>query len=84
MIYPEFLDSEGHVLSDEFRVPERGLATMWVIVPEMIEQVHGARIKVGTKGFFMEGARRIAEATVTRIIGLHTNKEIEKHTPYIS
>jgi hypothetical protein len=74
MIWPEFLDSEGRILSDEVRVPESGKATMWIIVPKMIEQVHGSRIKVGTKGFFMEGPRRIAEVVVTRVIGLHTNK----------
>ena len=74
MIWPEFLDSEGKVLPNESQAPVAGKANMWIIVPKMIEQVHGARIKVGTKGFFMEGNRRVAEATVTRIIGLHTNK----------
>jgi hypothetical protein len=75
MIWPEFLDSEGRVLSENVHAPETGRATMWIVVREMIEKMHGARIKVGTKGFFMEGGRRVAEATVTRIIGLHSNRQ---------
>jgi hypothetical protein len=74
MIWPEFVDSEGRILPDKVRVPESGKATMWIVSPNMIEQVHGSRVKIGTKGFFMEGARRVAEAVVTRVIGLHTNK----------
>jgi hypothetical protein len=72
-IWPEFLDSEGNLLTEKAQVSESGKATMWIVVAKMIPQVHGSRIKIGTKGFSMEGARRVAEAVVTRVIGLHTN-----------
>jgi hypothetical protein len=52
MIWPEFLDPEGKVLPSEAQAPVTGRANMWIIVQKMIEQVHGTRIKVGTKGGF--------------------------------
>jgi hypothetical protein len=72
-IWPEFLNLQGDVLPKEVQVSMQGRAMMWIVRPKMIEQVHGIRIKEGTKGYFMEGSRRVAEAIVTRIIGLHTN-----------
>jgi hypothetical protein len=73
-IWPEFLDSHGEVWPDANPVPISGKATMWITFREVNVPVHRARIKKGTKGYFMEGRRRVAEAVVTRIIGLHTNK----------
>ena len=71
-IWPEFLDSDGQVFPDKIQISPTGKATMWIVSPKLTEQVHRFRIKEGTKGYFMEGARRVAEAVVTRVIGLQT------------
>jgi hypothetical protein len=68
-IYPEFLDPTGSPLSDG-PVPYDGVAHMFVLNPEMREQVHRQRIAVGVKGYFVEGAKRVAECEVTKLIGL--------------
>ena len=72
-IWPIFLDATGEEFPAEVQVPVSGKAAMWIIKPKMREQFHRAWVKEGTRGFFMEGGQRVAEATVTRIIGLHTN-----------
>lgn len=73
-IHPEFQDEQGNILLDTDKsVPLMGKASMWVLFARMREQVHIYRIKVGTKGYFMEGPRRVGEVTVTEIVGLYTN-----------
>lgn len=76
MIHPEFLTPEGDIFP-EFeiagKVSNSGRATMWILVPEMRRTVHQRRLSVGTRGYFMEGSRKVAEAAVTRIIALHAN-----------
>jgi hypothetical protein len=74
MIWPEFLDSSGKPINDKEIVPLEGEASMWIVVDEMREKVHRRKIKVGTKGFFMEGLRRIGEVKVTRIVDLNINE----------
>jgi hypothetical protein len=73
MIHPEFLTDSGELESDGHPVAWTGRATMWILIPEMRQQVHQRRIKLGTQGYFMEGNKRVAEAIVTKIIGLNTN-----------
>ncbi len=73
MIHPEFLGESGEVLPEGQAVPMSGVASMWVVVPEMRATVHRARIHAGVKGYFMEGPRRVGEAVVTRVIALGTN-----------
>ncbi len=73
MIWPEFLTSDGSVLPETSEVPMTGLATMWILVPEMRAQVHLSRIREGVRGFFMEGSKRTAEAVVVKVLGLPTN-----------
>jgi len=73
MIRPEFLDNTGEVITDsEVTIPREGIAKMWIIVPGMRE-FHRKGIKIGVKGFFMEGPNRVAEAEVIEIMDLHTN-----------
>ncbi|WP_123040558.1 hypothetical protein [Cohnella candidum] len=75
-IHPEFEDELGNIiLVDDKPVRASGTARMWILFQEMREKVHRNRIKVGTKGYFMEGSRRVGEVEVIEIIGLHTNKE---------
>lgn len=73
MIHPEFTAEDGAVLAEGFPVPWSGAATMWILVPEMRAEIHRARITEGVRGYFMEGSHRVAEAVVTRVLGLHTN-----------
>lgn len=72
MIWPEFVDASGRMLS-EGEVPASGLADMYVISPER-RAFHAPRICAGTKGYFVEGATRVAECEVVSVSGLHTNR----------
>jgi hypothetical protein len=71
MIWPEFLDQHGCVLP-EGEVPLAGLADMYVISPER-RPFHITRLGVSTRGHLVEGARIVADCTVTKIIGLNEN-----------
>ena len=73
MIHPEFTAEDGSILPEGIPVPWSGTATMWILVPEMRAEIHRSRIAEGVRGYFMEGSHRVAEAVVTRVIGLHTN-----------
>jgi len=73
MIHPEFLAEDGSIQPKGVAVPRSGKATMWILSPEMRSKFHCARIRPDVRGFFMEGSRRVAEAVVSRIMGLHTN-----------
>ncbi len=74
-IHPEFEDENGDILTDDTTpVNQCGTARMWILFNEMRQQVHKDRIKVGTKGYFMEGSRKVGEVEVTRIVGLHSNE----------
>ena len=80
MIHPEFEDENGHVfLEDDKAVALTGTARMWILIPEMRECVHKHRIKVGTKGFLMEGSRKVGEIEVIRIVGLENNGVPNEH-----
>lgn len=74
MIWPEFLDQSGIVLP-EGDVPLAGLADMYVVSAGR-RPYHGARLSLATRGHFLEGARIVADCTVTRIIGLHDNPNV--------
>ncbi len=74
MIHPEFLNENGSpVNGEDTPISLSGKASMWVLVEEMKEQVHRKRIKVGTRGFFMEGSRKIGEVVVEEIVALNEN-----------
>jgi hypothetical protein len=71
MIWPLFEDASGQLLPDLAEVLPEGTARMFIANDELRQTVHRERIKVGTRGYFMEGRRRVAEAQVTRIVALH-------------
>ena len=73
MIWPEFVGSDGSSFPEGIQVPAAGTATMWILNPQIRTKVHQSRIKEGVRGFFMEGGKRVAEAVVTRVIGMHKN-----------
>ncbi|HVI44247.1 MAG TPA: hypothetical protein VM802_05240 [Chitinophaga sp.] len=73
MIWPEFEDTAGEVIiENDHTVPETGTARMWIIIPER-RPMHYDNIRMGLKGYFMEGARRVAECEVIEIVGLKDN-----------
>lgn len=49
-----------------------GKASMWLLSPAMWETAHRDRLRVGTRGYFMEGARRVGEVVVDSIAECHT------------
>ena len=51
-----------------------GIARMRIVSPEMREKIHGARVKEGVKGYVMKGSRKVAEATIIRVVGLGENE----------
>jgi hypothetical protein len=70
IIWPEFLDLNGNVITDKsIRVDLNGKAIMWIMNEHFTEK-HKARIKIGQKGFFMEGSRKVAECEVIEVVGL--------------
>jgi len=73
MIWPEFENTEGEIIVENDKsVPEKGTARMWIIVSEN-RPYHYDKIKVGLKGYFMEGRKKVAECEVIEILGLKTN-----------
>lgn len=73
MIWPEFEDEQGNLITDTTTpVSPFGTARMWIIMPKM-RPFHKDKIKVGLKGFFREGSRSVAECEVIEIVGLTTN-----------
>jgi hypothetical protein len=76
MIYPEFEDKDGAIITNsEVSVPEKGKARMWILAPQM-RSYHRDKIKIGLVCYFMEGPRRVAECTVIEIIDLLINPRL--------
>ncbi len=73
MIWPEFEDQHGNIILENTKsVLNSGIARMWVIDPEK-RGYHENKIRVGLKGYFMEGTKRVAECEVIEITGLKSN-----------
>jgi hypothetical protein len=68
MIWPEFVSEAGSVLP-EGEVSYEGVARMFIVNPDRTE-FHRARLKIGTRGYFVEGSHRVAECTVRSLLGL--------------
>lgn len=70
-IWPEFLDGNGEVIRDEnLIVPEQGKAFMWILFFDDMWKYHAKNAVPGRKCWFMEGSRKVAEATVIEQISL--------------
>jgi len=69
MIWPIFMDEKGNPWAGGSPVPNEGIAQM-VIVSDEWRSIHRRRIDLGTEGYFMEGPRRVAEASVNRVVDL--------------
>lgn len=78
VIHPEFEDENGNIIIDETRaVLESGVARMWILFAKARGERHIHDIKVGLKGYFMEGPKRVAEAEIIEINGLYKNPRTE-------
>lgn len=78
MIWPEFENENGEIIHENKKsVSQEGTARMWIIVPER-RPYHSDKIKVGTKGYFMEGSRKVAECEVIEILGLKSNPTVQE------
>ncbi len=71
MIWPEFEDDHGLALPAGVRVFPEGRARMRIVDGVLRRTIHRQRLRVGTKGYFVEGRRRVAEAEVIRILALN-------------
>lgn len=70
MIWPWAVDEYGLEYSPYEFMPSEGFADMHILVDEM-RSVHRRKIRVGVKGYFVEGPRRVAEAEVIDILYLN-------------
>ena len=78
MIWPEFENENGELLlNDAVSVPVSGTARMWILIPER-RIYHQDKIKLGLRGYFMEGSRRVAECEVIEILDLPINPSESK------
>lgn len=70
VIWPEFEDERRNVMLEEaVPVPQKGTARMWILSDDMRSH-HIQNIKVGAKGYFVEGPKVVAECTVTKVNAL--------------
>ena len=74
MIWPEFIAPSGKVLP-EGEIPLSGRALMFILDDELWP-FHRERISIGVRGFFVEGAKKVAECTVTEVLGLSHRHEV--------
>ncbi|WP_373229502.1 hypothetical protein [Cohnella sp.] len=74
VIHPEFEDEQRNIILDNsISVPYSGTARMWILFAVSRKERDVKTIKIGMKGYFMEGSRKVAEAEVIEIKGLYTN-----------
>ena len=71
MIWPEAIDQNDLALPDGV-IPTEGEALMFIVVAER-RPFHANRIKKGVKGYWVEGARKVAICTVTRVLAINEN-----------
>lgn len=66
MIWPIFEDERENVVNVDETVNRVGTARMHIAREELIE-LHKNRLVLGTKGYFMEGPRKVAECEVIEL-----------------
>ncbi len=70
MIWPIFVDESGQFVPENAPVDVEGTARMMIVNEELRQTIHKGRIRPGVKGFFVEGQKKVAEATVIRVPNL--------------
>ncbi len=69
MIWPIFLDEKADIIEPDECVPSEGVAQMFILNDEF-RAFHAVRLEPGTRGYFMEGPHRVAEATVIKLLAI--------------
>ena len=77
MIWPDFFDEKGDSLPTDAPLPigVELRARMTILVDEARSQVHRGRIREGVQFYCHEGAKRVAVGCVTKVTGLHMERE---------
>jgi hypothetical protein len=75
MIHPEFLDESGDPIQDSNPVALDGKASMWILFPQHRKATHSLRAKIGVRGHFMEGARKVGDVEIIEIVDLYKNTD---------
>jgi len=70
MIYPCFLDQDGRPIAQGAAVPSRVGAHFRVLDRQLRATEHARRLRVGTRFSLVEGARRVADGTVTHLLAI--------------
>jgi len=81
MIWPIFVDEDGIPLRNGTQVSPEGTARMLIVNDQLRESIHRQRLVAGVKGFFMESSKRVAEATVSKLVALANNRELSQERP---
>jgi len=63
MIWPIFEDEKGVEIKDSIEVKTEGVAGMRIVNAKLVSY-HKLRIAIGTKGYFMEGTRKVGVCEV--------------------
>ena len=70
MIYPCFLDQSGRPFAEGVSVPAQVNAHFRIIDSHLRVAEHARRLQVGTRFFLVEGARRVADGIVTKLLAV--------------
>ena len=80
MVWPDFFDDAGSSLHQGLPLEGTLRARMYVVEPEM-KELHRCRIRTGTNFFCVEGPRKVARGTVTKLTGLAGAPSSQKGEP---
>jgi hypothetical protein len=69
IIYPHFFTEEGDV-PDMHPLEWEGFARFWILNPDLAENYHKPRLKIGVEFGLYDGHRQIAVGTVTKLTGI--------------
>lgn len=70
MIWPIFVDESGQFVPENAPVDFEGIPRMMIVDEELRQNIHKDRIRLSVKGFFVEGGKKVAEATVIHVVDL--------------
>jgi len=76
MIWPEFIDAKGDAISQDIPLEGTLNARMHILNQDLAEKLHSSRIKIGSTFYCVEGRKKVATGSVTKLTGLHARNEI--------
>jgi len=66
MIWAEFIDGKGELISPDIKLIGTYRANMYVVKDEM-KEFHKEKINVGVEFYMVDGAHKVAKGTVARV-----------------